>query len=223
MARSPNRSAMCSTASLSALIASELNGALAASRSPPRPALRCKAARLQAKARYDLRQQQGEVDLGIERAALTAFALSQQQHAAVAGHGRGQPERQAGPEQRGDGRQDRRKPALRRQGIHPRAQAHRSPTQQMFAQWAELSSPGLELTTGAGGTRVELADLLLDQPRGDIVIGEDGSLESHPDQPDQRARDTGDGASPPRQQQRLRPPPRQQQLHRPQAMLPPPR
>ncbi|MFO1343079.1 MAG: DUF748 domain-containing protein [Burkholderiales bacterium] len=132
---------------------------------------------LQAKARYDLRQQQGEVDLGIERAALAAFSpylsnstrlLLDTGEASLSGKlalNNAATASKTGESLRFAGKASVRELKLTDQS-----------TQQMFAQWAELSSQDLKLATGAGGTRVELADLLLDQPRGDIVIGEDGSL-----------------------------------------------
>ncbi len=42
-----------------------------------------------------------------------------------------------------------------------------------FAQWTELSTTDAKLSMGAKGTQINLADLLLDQPRGKIIIGED--------------------------------------------------
>lgn len=54
-----------------------------------------------------------------------------------------------------------------------------------FAQWAELSSQNIRITSGAtgasgasggAGLNVTLADLLLDQPRGKFIIAEDGTL-----------------------------------------------
>jgi hypothetical protein len=45
-----------------------------------------------------------------------------------------------------------------------------------FAQWAELSTTDAKVTLSASGVNVLLADLLLDQPRGKIVIGEDRSV-----------------------------------------------
>lgn len=132
---------------------------------------------LQAKARYDLRQQQGEVDLGIERAALTAFSpyLSNSTRLSLdAGEaslsGKLALNSAATAGKTGESLRFAGKASIRELKLTDQS------TQQMFAQWAELSSQDLKLTTGAGGTRVELADLLLDQPRGDIVIGEDGSL-----------------------------------------------
>ncbi len=132
---------------------------------------------LQAKARYDLRQQQGEVDLGIERAALAAFSpylsnstrLSLDTGEASLG-GKLALNSAATASKTGESLRFAGKASIRELKLTDQS------TQQMFAQWAELSSQDLKLTTGAGGTRVELADLLLDQPRGDIVIGEDGSL-----------------------------------------------
>jgi len=132
---------------------------------------------LQAKARYDLRQQQGEVDLGIERAALTAFSpyLSNSTRLSLdAGEaslsGKLALNNAATASKTGESLRFAGKASIRELKLTDQS------TQQMFAQWAELSSQDLKLTTGASGTRVELADLLLDQPRGDIVIGEDGSL-----------------------------------------------
>ncbi len=49
-------------------------------------------------------------------------------------------------------------------------------TQAPFAQWAELSSRDVKLVVGAQGVEVVLADLLLDQPRGKLIIGEDGTV-----------------------------------------------
>lgn len=45
-----------------------------------------------------------------------------------------------------------------------------------FAQWAELSTTDAKVTVTPSGVNVALADLLLDQPRGKIVIGEDRSV-----------------------------------------------
>ena len=102
--------------------------------------------------------------------------------------GRGQPERKLALNNAATASKTGESLRFAGKGIRPRAQIFTDQsTQQMFAQWAELSSQDLKLATGAGGTRVELADLLLDQPRGDIVIGE-RLAESHPDRQDQRAR-----------------------------------
>jgi hypothetical protein len=49
-------------------------------------------------------------------------------------------------------------------------------TQLPFAQWAELSSTDIKLVQGSLGTDVALADLLLDEPRGKLIIGEDGRV-----------------------------------------------
>jgi hypothetical protein len=132
---------------------------------------------LQAKARYDLRQQQGEVDLGIERAALAAFSpyLSNSTRLSLdtgeaSLSGKLALNSAATASKTGESLRFAGKASIRELKLTDQS------TQQMFAQWAELSSQDLKLTTGTGGTRIELADLLLDQPRGDIVIGEDGSL-----------------------------------------------
>jgi len=45
-----------------------------------------------------------------------------------------------------------------------------------FAQWAELSSTDMKVVLGAQGTEVTLADLLLDQPPGKLVIAQDGTV-----------------------------------------------
>ncbi|TAG79865.1 MAG: DUF748 domain-containing protein [Betaproteobacteria bacterium] len=45
-----------------------------------------------------------------------------------------------------------------------------------FAQWAELSTTDAKLSVSPSGLTIALADLLLDQPRGKIVIGEDRSV-----------------------------------------------
>ena len=45
-----------------------------------------------------------------------------------------------------------------------------------FAQWAELSSTDMKVVFGAQGTEVLLADLLLDQPRGKLIIAQDGTV-----------------------------------------------
>jgi hypothetical protein len=49
-------------------------------------------------------------------------------------------------------------------------------TNASFAQWGELSTTGAKVTVGSNGTQIALADLLLDQPRGKIIIGEDRSV-----------------------------------------------
>jgi Domain of Unknown Function (DUF748) len=46
-------------------------------------------------------------------------------------------------------------------------------TNALFAQWAVLSTNNARVNATAQGLRVALADLLLDQPRGKIIIGED--------------------------------------------------
>ena len=111
---------------------------------------------LQAKARYDLRQQQGEVDLGIERAALAAFSpylsnstrlLLDTGEASLSGKlalNNAATASKTGESLRFAGKASVRELKLTDQS-----------TQQMFAQWAELSSQDLKLATGAGGTRVE--------------------------------------------------------------------
>lgn len=45
-----------------------------------------------------------------------------------------------------------------------------------FAQWAELSTNDAKVSMSPSGATISLADLLLDQPRGKIVIGEDRSV-----------------------------------------------
>lgn len=49
-------------------------------------------------------------------------------------------------------------------------------TQTPFAQWAELSSQDLKIAQGANGLSITLADLLLDQPRGKLIISENGTV-----------------------------------------------
>lgn len=49
-------------------------------------------------------------------------------------------------------------------------------TQTPFAQWAELSSQDVRIALGAQGIDVALTDLLLDQPRGKLIISEDGTV-----------------------------------------------
>jgi len=49
-------------------------------------------------------------------------------------------------------------------------------TQTPFAQWAELSSQDLTAVQGTSGLAITLVDLLLDQPRGKLIIGEDGTV-----------------------------------------------
>jgi len=132
---------------------------------------------LQAKARYDLRQQQGEVELGIERVALAPFSPYVSNNtrlsldtgeASISGKlalNSGDSAAKTADRLRFAG-----KAAVRQLKLTDQA------TQQMFAQWTELSSQDVKVSTGASGTRIELADLLLDQPRGDVVIGEDGTL-----------------------------------------------
>ncbi len=132
---------------------------------------------LQAKARYDLRQQQGDIDLGIERLVLAAFSpyLGNSTRLSLDSGEAGL----SGKLSLGNAANA----AKTREQLHFAGKAAirelkmtDQSTQQLFAQWAELSSQDLKFATGPGGTRIELADLLLDQPRGDIVIGEDGSL-----------------------------------------------
>ena len=45
-----------------------------------------------------------------------------------------------------------------------------------FAEWAELSSTDIKVVLSAQGTEVTLADLLLDQPRGKLIIAQDGTV-----------------------------------------------
>ena len=49
-------------------------------------------------------------------------------------------------------------------------------TRAPFAQWAELSSQDLQVVLGARGTEVMFTDLLLDQPRGKLIIAQDGTV-----------------------------------------------
>ncbi len=49
-------------------------------------------------------------------------------------------------------------------------------TQAPFARWAELSSQEVKLSVGKSGLDLELADLLLDQPRGELIIAENGTI-----------------------------------------------
>ena len=49
-------------------------------------------------------------------------------------------------------------------------------TRAPFAQWAELSSQDLRVVLGAQGTDVMFTDLLLDQPRGKLIIAQNGTV-----------------------------------------------
>ena len=49
-------------------------------------------------------------------------------------------------------------------------------TQAPFAEWAELSSTDIKVVLTAQGTEVLLSDLLLDQPRGKLIIAPDGTV-----------------------------------------------
>ena len=49
-------------------------------------------------------------------------------------------------------------------------------TQAPFAQWAELSSNDVKVSMGKNGLDVALADLLLDQPRGKLIIAENSTI-----------------------------------------------
>ncbi len=49
-------------------------------------------------------------------------------------------------------------------------------TQAPFAQWAELSSQDVKVAMGKNGLDVELVDLLLDQPRGKLIIAENSTI-----------------------------------------------
>ncbi|MBL8309304.1 MAG: DUF748 domain-containing protein [Burkholderiales bacterium] len=129
---------------------------------------------LQGSVRYDLRQQRGETELMLEGLTLAPFApyLSRSTRltldrgtAALGGKITFVANAPGDDTLRFAG-----KAAVRDLSVTDVT------TRQPFAQWAELSSQDLRLGLGARGARVELADLLLDQPRGDIVIGEDGSL-----------------------------------------------
>ena len=149
--------------------------------------------------------------------------LSQQQHAAIARHGWASLSGKLALNNAATASKTGESLRFAGRASDPRAEAHRSIDAADVCAMGRAVVAGLELATGAGGTRVELADLLLDQPRGDIVIGEDGSLNltqigktSAPATPQRPSSDPAARTAPavPRQHQ--------QQPHRPQVAMPPP-
>jgi len=129
---------------------------------------------LQAKLKYDLKRSQGEATAQIERVALaplspylnrnTRLKLGKGE-AAVSGTAKFSAAANAAEALRFDG-----KFAVRDLELQDETK------QDMFAQWAELSSQDLRIVQGPAGLSVTLADLLLDQPRGKLIIAEDGTV-----------------------------------------------
>ncbi len=129
---------------------------------------------LQAKLKFDQRRNTGEADLAVERVTLaplspylnrnTRLKLSKGE-ASVAGSAKFLTEANTPEALRFEGNA-----AVRDLELIDET------TQTPFAQWAELSSQDLKVTQGAGGLNIVLTDLLLDQPRGKLIIGEDGTV-----------------------------------------------
>lgn len=129
---------------------------------------------LQAKLKLDQRRNAGEADLAVERVTLAPFSpylnrntrlkLSKGE-ASVAGRAKFSTAAYTPEALRFEGNA-----AVRDLELIDET------TQTPFAQWAELSSQDLKITQGADGLNIVLADLLLDQPRGKLIIGEDGTV-----------------------------------------------
>ena len=129
---------------------------------------------MQAKLRFDQRRTEGEVDFTVERVALTAVSPYLNRNtrlkltrgeAAVAGRAKFSAVPNAAESLCFAGNA-----AVRDLELMDET------TQTPFAQWAELSSQDVTIAQGASGLSVTLADLLLDQPRGKLIVGEDGAV-----------------------------------------------
>ena len=129
---------------------------------------------VQAKLKFDHRGRAGEADINLERVTLAALSSYLNRNtrlmfgkgdATIAGRVKFSGAANAAEKIRFDG-----STALR--DIELIDETTRAP----FAQWAELSSQDLRVVLGAQGTEVMFTDLLLDQPRGKLIIAQDGTV-----------------------------------------------
>lgn len=129
---------------------------------------------MQAKLRFDARRTEAEADFTVDRVALTAISPYLNRNtrlkltkgeAAIAGHAKFSAAPGAAESLHFEGGA-----AVRDLELMDET------TQSPFVQWAELSSQDVKVAQGANGLSVTLADLLLDQPRGKLIIGEDGTV-----------------------------------------------
>ena len=129
---------------------------------------------VQTKFKFDQRRNEGEAELTVERVVLEALSPYLNRNtrlkltkgeASVAGRAKFSANTNAAEALRFEGNT-----AVRDLELIDET------TQTPFAQWAELSSQDLKVVQGADGLSITLADLLLDQPRGKLIISENGTV-----------------------------------------------
>jgi Domain of Unknown Function (DUF748) len=129
---------------------------------------------MQAKLKFDQRRNDGEADITLERVALAALSPYLNRNtrlkltkgeASIAGRAKFSTMASAPEALRFEGNT-----AVRDLELIDET------TQLPFVQWAELSSQDLKISQGSAGLNVTLADLLLDQPRGKLIISENGTV-----------------------------------------------
>ncbi len=129
---------------------------------------------LQAKLKFDEKRKEGEAEFALEKVALAAFSQYLNRNtklklgkgdAAVAGRAKFSAAANADETLRFDGNL-----AVRELELIDET------TQAPFAQWGELSSKDVKVSMGKNGLEVALTDLLLDQPRGKLIIAENSTI-----------------------------------------------
>ena len=129
---------------------------------------------LQAKLRFDQKRTEGDAEFNLEKVTLAAFSPYLNRNtklklnkgeAALAGHIKFSGAANAQEAVNFNGNLAVRELEL----IDEKTQAP-------FARWAELSSQDVKVSMGKSGLDIELADLLLDQPRGELIIAENGTI-----------------------------------------------
>lgn len=129
---------------------------------------------LQAKLKFDSQSFAGEADIALERVTLAALSPYLNRNtrlklgkgeAAIAGRMKFSGAANAAESLRFEGNAAVRDLALMDET-----------TLAPFAEWAELSSTDITVVVRPLGTEVLLADLLLDQPRGKLIIAQDGTV-----------------------------------------------
>ncbi len=129
---------------------------------------------LQTKLKFDQKRKEGEVEFTLEKVMLAAFSPYLNRNtklklgkgeAAVAGRAKFSAAANADETLRFDGNL-----AIRELELIDET------TQTPFAQWSELSSKDVKVSMGKNGLDIALADLLLDQPRGKLIIAENSTI-----------------------------------------------
>lgn len=129
---------------------------------------------LQTTLKFDSKRNDGEAEFSLEKVALAAFSpylnrntklKLKQGEGAVAGRVKFYGANDAEEKLRFDGNL-----ALREFELIDET------TQAPFARWAELSSQDVKVSKGKNGLDIELVDLLLDQPRGELIIAANGTI-----------------------------------------------